>query len=118
MSGLNVKGALCRVSMWQVPELPACCAGQVCGDLNVAHADIDIYNYFAPHMEKTPGCLHSSYSCVPHTCVLLQIIVPCLNTPVHWHLHKYPAAPYGVVSRCTQRERNSFTEWLEKGCPH
>jgi len=43
----------------------------VCGDLNVAHADIDIYNYFAPHMEKTPGC--------------------------------------------TQRERNSFTEWLEKG---
>ena len=28
----------------------------VTGDLNVAHRDIDIYNYFAPHIKKTPGC--------------------------------------------------------------
>ena len=28
----------------------------VTGDLNVAHRDIDIYNYFAPHVKKTPGC--------------------------------------------------------------
>ena len=26
------------------------------GDLNVAHLDSDIYNYFAPHIKKTPGC--------------------------------------------------------------
>lgn len=26
------------------------------GDLNVAHLDLDIYNYFAPHVKKTPGC--------------------------------------------------------------
>ena len=26
------------------------------GDLNVAHRDIDIYNYFASHIKKTPGC--------------------------------------------------------------
>ena len=28
----------------------------VLGDLNVAHRDVDIYNYFAPHLKKTPGC--------------------------------------------------------------
>ena len=28
----------------------------LCGDLNVAHKDNDIYNYYAKHMEKTAGC--------------------------------------------------------------
>ena len=28
----------------------------VLGDLNVAHRDVDIYNYFAPHLKKTAGC--------------------------------------------------------------
>lgn len=28
----------------------------VTGDLNVAHSDIDIYNYFKPHLKKTSGC--------------------------------------------------------------
>ena len=28
----------------------------VTGDLNVAHRNIDIYNYFSPHVKKTPGC--------------------------------------------------------------
>jgi len=28
----------------------------VTGDLNICHKDIDIYNYFAKHLEKQPGC--------------------------------------------------------------
>jgi exodeoxyribonuclease-3 len=28
----------------------------VLGDLNVAHRDVDIYNYFAPHLKKQSGC--------------------------------------------------------------
>lgn len=26
------------------------------GDLNVAHLDLDIYNYAAPHIKKSAGC--------------------------------------------------------------
>jgi exodeoxyribonuclease III len=28
----------------------------VLGDLNVAHRDVDVYNYFAPHLKKQSGC--------------------------------------------------------------
>jgi exonuclease III len=28
----------------------------VCGDLNVAHCDVDVWNYFATHLKKQPGC--------------------------------------------------------------
>lgn len=51
-----------RVDAWDVAlrrylnQLQATKPVLLTGDLNVAHLDLDIYNYFAPHVKKTPGC--------------------------------------------------------------
>ena len=51
-----------RVDSWDVAlrrylnQLQATKPVLLTGDLNVAHLDLDIYNYFAPHVKKTPGC--------------------------------------------------------------
>jgi len=48
------------VNKWD-PALQAHCTSLgkpvvVTGDLNVSHRDLDIYNYFAPHVPKQAGC--------------------------------------------------------------
>ena len=59
-SGQKLEGLDYRVQSWD-PALQAHCTSLgkpvvVTGDLNVAHRDLDIYNYFAPHVPKGAGC--------------------------------------------------------------
>lgn len=85
-----------RVDEWDVAlrrylnQLQATKPVLLTGDLNVAHLDLDIYNYFAPHVKKTPGCTQEERQSMTTMleevhCFLMRLFRPlhrrCLDLP-------------------------------------
>jgi len=71
------------------------------GDLNVAHLDSDIYNYFAPHIKKTPGCTveerQSMTTMLEEVCRLNPFIYIYIDS-IHSLCHHYSLYSVIVIS--------------------